>query len=375
MMPVAMMAHSGLLMIGVPVSTPKPPTLVMVMVPPVRSATPALRSRARPLTRAISRARSRMPSMSASLTLGTSSPVGVSVAIPRFTYSFTTIWLDCSSHEEFISGYWRTAAQTALAMIARGVTRTSAAAGSAFRRARSAIRLVASTVRNSVTCGIENFEATIAAAICLRVPVTGMVRSTRSRDTRATATAAGASSGSGSVSSARSTSSRVMRPSLPVPSSSARSMPRSLAYLRTGGVAIGAAPCADAAAADLRALARADQMRLPRLPGRRGLRRRRGLRGRAGAVAAGGGLTSVDADQRGAHLDGVALLGVQPGDRAGVGGGDLHHRLGGLDLDDRLVQRDRIALGHQPAHHFGVGQPLAEIGKPEVTLGHGTDPL
>src|SRR6266568_1741603 len=337
--PVAMMAHSGLLMMGVPLSTPKPPTLVMVIVPPVRSSSAALRSRASSLTRAISRASSRMPSRSASLTLGTSSPDWVSVAMPRLTYTLTTIWLAPSSHDEFMSGYWRTAAHTALATTASGVTFASAAAGSALRRSRSAIRLVASTVRNSVTCGIENLEATIAAAICLRVPVTGMVRSTRSRDTRATATAAGASSGSGSVSSARSTSSRVMRPSLPVPSSSSRSMPRSLAYLRTGGVAIGR------------------------------------VAGAAAARAAAGGLTSVDADQRGAHLDGVALLGVQPGDRAGVGGGDLHHRLGGLDLDDRLVQRDRIALGHQPAHHFGVGQPLAEIGKPEVTLGHGTDPL
>jgi hypothetical protein len=83
--PVATMAHSGLLMIGVPVSTPKPPTLVMVMVPPVRSASPARRSRASSVTRLISRARSRMPSVSASLTLGTSSPVSVSVAMPRWT--------------------------------------------------------------------------------------------------------------------------------------------------------------------------------------------------------------------------------------------------------------------------------------------------
>src|SRR6266702_1894490 len=398
MMPVAMMAHSGLLMMGVPVSTPKPPTLLMVMVPPVRSATPALRSRARSLTRPISRARSRMPSMSASLTFGTSSPDGVSVAMPRFTYSLTTIWLAGSSQEEFISGYWRTAAQTALAMIASGVTRTSAAAGNAFRRARSAIRLVASTVRNSVTCGIENFEATIAAAICLRVPVTGMVRSTRSRDTRATAAAAGASSGSGSVSSARSTSSRVMRPSLPVPSSSARSMPRSLAYLRTGGVAIGRAGAAAAARAAAGGAVVAPPSRPgpvpppgpvapsgpPRAPGRR--RRTCGLApgptrcacpdSPAGASSTAGPASAAGpealAPAAGAPV--ATLSSVQPGDRAGVGGGDLDHRLGGLALDDRLVPRDRIALGHQPAHHFGVGQPLPEIGKPEVALGHGNGP-
>jgi hypothetical protein len=33
---------------------------------------------------------------------------------------------------------------------------------------------VTSTVMNSVTCGAVNAEATIAAAMCLRTPLTGM---------------------------------------------------------------------------------------------------------------------------------------------------------------------------------------------------------
>src|SRR6266545_2848039 len=207
-------------------------------------------------------------------------------------------------------------------MIASGVTLTSAAARSPLSCSRSAIRALASTVRNSVTCGIENFDATMAAAICLRVPRTGTRCSVRSR--------AGRSAGSGSASGSS-----------------------------PGTGAAAAVARGQAAAARLLALARTDQGGLPVV-----------LRVPRGAVA--GGLrhapAGVDLQQRRADVDGIALTGMQLEDRASERGGDLDHRLGRLDLDDRLVQGDGVALVDQPAHHLGFGQSLAEIRELEVTL-------
>jgi len=58
--------------------------------------------------------------------------------------------------------------------------------------------------------------------------------------------------------------------------------------------------------------------------------------------------------------------------RPGVRGRDLDHRLGRLDLDDRLVELDGVALGDQPPHHLTVGEPLPQVGKLELALGHWT---
>ena len=71
--------------IGVPVSTPKTPTLVMLNVPPVRSAGVVLPAFAVCTSAVIASASSRSESCSAFLILGTTSPRSVAAAIPRCT--------------------------------------------------------------------------------------------------------------------------------------------------------------------------------------------------------------------------------------------------------------------------------------------------
>jgi len=82
------------------------------------------------------------------------------------------------------------------------------------------------------------------------------------------------------------------------------------------------------------------------------------------ASAHGGG--DGDGDQRGADRHLLADLAVQRGDHPAVRAGHLHHGLGGLHLDHRLVHPDGVADGDQPADDLGVGQPFAEIGQPEL---------
>jgi hypothetical protein len=84
-----------------------------------------------------------------------------------------------------------------------------------------------------VTCGAVNALVTMAAAICLRTPRTGILSSRpvpapfETTDTERTVVSP----------AARCTSSRVTEPPGPVPASSARLTPRSLASRRTGGLA------------------------------------------------------------------------------------------------------------------------------------------
>ncbi len=109
----------------------------------------------------------------------------------------------------------------------------------------SSIVAVTSIVRNSVTCGAVNALRTIAAAVCLRTPLIGMrVSAGRSAPACAVAVRSVASSpvsaGASVPDAAASTSARVMSPRSPVPVTSARSIPRSRASLRTGGVERGA---------------------------------------------------------------------------------------------------------------------------------------
>ena len=102
-----------------------------------------------------------------------------------------------------------------------------------------------------MTCGAVNALDTMAAAMCLRTPRTGMrssppgtVGEVAVRDPfpdwaeRACVSAV----------AARCTSSRVIEPSGPLPASAARLMPRSLASLRTGGLASVGLDCARTAA-------------------------------------------------------------------------------------------------------------------------------
>ena len=78
-------ADSPGLMIGVPASTPKTPTLVMVKVPPDISAGCVRPSRATAVSSPSAAASSVNDSESASLTLGTTRPRGVAAAMPRLT--------------------------------------------------------------------------------------------------------------------------------------------------------------------------------------------------------------------------------------------------------------------------------------------------
>ena len=68
-----------------PVSTPKTPTLVIVIVPPAMSAGWVRPSRAVAVSAAIASASCRSDSASASLMFGTIRPRGVAAAMPRLT--------------------------------------------------------------------------------------------------------------------------------------------------------------------------------------------------------------------------------------------------------------------------------------------------
>ena len=83
--PKARMPASPGLRIGVPVSMPKTPTLVMVMVPSLMSAGLVRPARAVAVSSEMASASRSRSSRCASLTFGTTSPRGVAAAIPRFT--------------------------------------------------------------------------------------------------------------------------------------------------------------------------------------------------------------------------------------------------------------------------------------------------
>src|SRR6185369_3505952 len=68
-------------------------------------------------------------------------------------------------------------------------------------------------------------------------------------------------------------------------------------------------------------------------------------------------------DDRDADLDGLALLGQQPGHRAVPRAGQLDHRLGRLDLHDDLAVLDHVARLDVPGDDVGFGQAFADVGK------------
>ncbi len=71
-------------------------------------------------------------------------------------------------------GCRRTATSSAFATNSSGDTLTPANSGKSRARRTAAIVSVTSTCRNSVTWGAVNALATIAAAVCLRTPRTGI---------------------------------------------------------------------------------------------------------------------------------------------------------------------------------------------------------
>ena len=159
--------------------------------------------------------------------------------MPRLIADLITISWAASSHAEFSSGVRRSARQTALAMTNSGDILISANSRRALSRSSSSMVAVTSQVTHSLTCGAVNADCTIAWAVALRTPLIGMrVRPSDAGGPGSTdqQIAAPAPSSLLRCEAAR-TSSRVITPPGPLPVSCRRSTPRSLASLRTGGLA------------------------------------------------------------------------------------------------------------------------------------------
>ena len=162
------------LRIGVPVSTPKTPTLVIVIVPPDMSAGEVLPERAVSVSAAIAPASSRSDSAVGVLDVGHDQP-----ALGGRGDAQVDVVLDDDLAGRLVPGrvdlgVVSAARMTALATNSSGETLTSRKSRRAATRSRSSIVAVTSTVTNSVTCGAVNADATIAAAVCLRTPLIGM---------------------------------------------------------------------------------------------------------------------------------------------------------------------------------------------------------
>jgi hypothetical protein len=82
------------------------------------------------------------------------------------------------------------------------------------------------------------------------------------------------------------------------------------------------------------------------------------------------GRVAVDHDQHRPDRRDLALGDEDPRHGACCGRRDLDRRLVGLDLDERVVLRDLLALRDEPARDLALGQPLAEIGQLEL-IRHG----
>ena len=67
----------------------------------------------------------------------------------------------------------------------------------------------------------------------------------------------------------------------------------------------------------------------------------------------------------GADVDRVALGDEQLADGAGERRRQLDQRLRRLDLDEHVVDGDRVAGRDLPRHDLGLGQALADIGEEE----------
>ena len=135
----------------------------------------------------------------------------------------------------------------------------------------------------------------------------------------------------------------VTRPSLPVPDMAAASMPVSAAILRTDG-ASGMSAAGAAAGAGFGGAGGGVALRC-RL--RRGFRRRR-----AGAF--------LDLAEQRADRDGLAVLGGDIAEHAGGRRRHLDRHLVGFELDQRLVDRDRIARLLEPLADGRLGHGFAE---------------
>ena len=84
----------------------------------------------------------------------------------------------------------------------------------------------------------------------------------------------------------------------------------------------------------------------------------------------GPGAVPADHHEHGPDRDDVALGNEDPRHDTRGRRRDLDRRLVGLDLDEWLVLRDLVPLGHEPTGDLALGQALAEIRQLELIL-HG----
>jgi len=82
------------------------------------------------------------------------------------------------------------------------------------------------------------------------------------------------------------------------------------------------------------------------------------------------GAVAADHDEDRADRDDLALGDEDSRDPPGRRRGDLDRRLVGRDLDERIVLRQLLSLGDEPAGDLALGQALSEVGQLEL-VGHG----
>ena len=261
---------------------------------------------------------------------------------------------------------------------------------------------VTSTSTTVVSCAVACIDATARSASTLRSRDIGCVvpRSGEISTGAGAAAAAGCSAaGADAAAAALSTSSLRMRPPTPVPVTDARSTPCCCARRRTSGVTYetmseSSASAAGAGARERRSRSggrgrrsgrggrrsrRGSRGRGSRLR-RSGLGRRVGLRGRRGVgldgllgrrrlrSGLGGSRSTLVADARECRADGdrLVLLDEDLLQHAGERRRDLGVDLVGRDLEQRLVDVDRVADLLQPAGDGALGDALAEFGQDDV---------
>ena len=242
-------ATSGAFTIGVKPVPPMPPSELIEKQPPDISAGPSFLSRALTLTVASSAASSSRPLRSQSRITGTTSPSGVSTAMPTWKYCLSTRFSPVASSEALKFGNFFSAATTALIWNTSGETLRSLFSSPSFLRKASISVMSASSCW--VTCGIiTQLRARLAPEIFLirdsGLDSTGpnLAKSTCGHGSRLSPVPPPAAAARGAppcivAFTNAATSAREIRPLRSLPLSCARSTPSSRANARTPGLACG----------------------------------------------------------------------------------------------------------------------------------------
>ena len=85
--------------------------------------------------------------------------------------------------------------------------------------------------------------------------------------------------------------------------------------------------------------------------------------------------TDVERDEWLVDFQDVADVAVKGGDGSRVGARQFHRRLGGLDVDQRLVQDDDVADLDLPRHDLGFGQSFTDVGEEEYLFAQLSNPI